>query len=153
MRKVAAIAAGQIGLLLAQPCLAADDFREVQGVERRSAAFAGASFRLRLGGDAVSPPTLRLKLATRHVYESQNTAAPTQVREFSAVELGLTKTGKPAPYVAGQSTAEIKRKANLVGNTDPITVALITAMVVTAVFLLSMDWDGEPARDNRSPSS
>jgi predicted MFS family arabinose efflux permease len=56
-------------------------------------------------------------------------------------------------YVAGRGTAEIKRQSNLLGNTHPVTLVLITALVVTAVFVLSTDLDGEPASDTKSPSN
>lgn len=142
-----------LAMLHAQPCIAADDFRDPGMTERRSAAFAGASFRLGLGRGAQKPPTLHLKLAMRHTLQDRSSAAPTSVRESSGLELGLAKTGKPVAYVAGRSTAEMERKSNLLGNTNPVTLVLITALVVTAVFVLSMDLDGEPARDTRSPSS
>ncbi len=58
-------AAGAMLMLSAQPCLAADDFRSIGAVERRSGAFAGMTLRVPMGRQDVGA-TARLQLATVH---------------------------------------------------------------------------------------
>jgi hypothetical protein len=144
-----ALALMPLAFLSAQPVRAADDLREPGMTERRSAAFAGASFRLGLGPKSQRPPTLHLKLGMRHTFRDGGSAAPTSVRESSVLELGVARSGKPVTYVGGRNTSEMKRQSNLLGNTHPVTLVLITALVVTAVFVLSTDLDGEPASDTK----
>jgi hypothetical protein len=124
-------------VLTAQPCLAAEDFREAASGPRRGSAFAGASLRIPLGAARPAAPAARLQLGLRHDAGGGRPAA---------FELGLTGLGKPAFYVGGREVAETRRRLGIGRDTGWLVPALIIGAVVVGVVLLTdPDSDAQPA--------
>jgi hypothetical protein len=115
-------------MLVAQPCLAAEDIRDAGWDPRRSAAFAGASLRIPLGSAGAAAPAARLQLGLRHDVGDSRPAA---------FELGVTRLGKPAFYVGGREVGETRRRLGLTGGTGGLEPALIIGAVVVGVVLLT----------------
>ena len=127
----AALAAG---MLVAQPCAAADDFRGTSGLERRTSAFAGMSVRLPLGASERSKPTARLQFTTAASTRDARTGSMETLRA-QGVEIGAGKAGKPALFLGGRSAAELKQQHGLKSTTG--TILLVGAVVVVGVVLLA----------------
>jgi len=116
--------------LAAQPCLAAPDYGATGQMERRSGAFAGAVFKVPLGGAVTRKPSARLQLGMSHVYQDRHSSAPPTRLHSSVLEFGLTDNGKPLWLVGGQSTEGLKQRLGISGSTK--TVLLIVGGVAAA---------------------
>ena len=134
-RVLNALAAGAVAAMAAQPCLAADDTRDAGAGERRSAAFAGLSVRVPVGGGGSREPTARLQISTTHEVRDARSGS---VRSFrpAGLELGLVAKGKAALYLNGQETKAIERKLGIGGSTTTLIVIggiVVLVLVVAAV--------------------
>ena len=128
--------------LAAQPCIAADDFREAGAAERRSGSFAGAHVKVGLGGGAQTKASARLQLGFRHVYRDAQSSAPSMTRNAAVMEIGASRNFKPAVYVAGQELSATGRRLGAKGGTAPLLIAggvVLAAVVVLAVVAASSD--------------
>lgn len=119
----------------AQPCLAADDFRDVGAGERRSSAFAGVRLRLPLGAENPDRPSARLQVATFHDYRDA-TGAMVRSHRSQGVELGLAGRGGPALFVGGQNVAATRQRLEAKGSTR--TLLIVGGVVVVAVVVLAV---------------
>jgi hypothetical protein len=126
---IAALLAGS-----AQPCFAADAFRSFGNVEHRSSAFAGARFRVPLGGGGERrSPTARLHLGVDHVYSDRHSAAPAVTYRTSTLELGVSRRGAPALFVGGAPAREIERRLGIsTGGAIAIGAGLMLVILVAA---------------------
>jgi hypothetical protein len=125
-------------VLGAQPCVAAEDFKDREQGERRTAAFAGATLKMNFGQRSNPKPEARLQLGMRHNFEG----SPAAARQVALVELGEGRTGKPAVYVAGQDAGQVEQKLAVKGTTGNVLigVAIGVALLVVIAFA-SMDDD------------
>lgn len=123
-------------MLVAQPCLAAEDFRDAGSGQRRGSAFAGASLRIPLGTGRAAAPIARLQLGLRHDVRDRSGGSLGESRP-ATFELGVTKLGKPAFYVGGREVAETRRRLGVGGDTGWLVPALIIGAVVVGVVLLT----------------
>jgi hypothetical protein len=131
IRSAAAFAAALA--VAAQPCLAADDIRNIGFTEQRMAAFAGATLRVPLGTERAPRPSLRLQLTPSYQLRDPASGAVRSLRP-EGVELGLA-AGRPSFFVAGQPARGIERRMNVGGSTG--TTLLIVGGVVVAVVLVA----------------
>ena len=128
-------------MLTAQPCLAAEDFRESRTAQVRTGAFAGISFRVPLDESASSRrPTARLQLTSIHEVRDGNGA--TRTFRAEGVQLGADRGGRPALTVAGQNPFEKRERLGVGGSTG--TALLIVGGLVLVVFVLASIADAQP---------
>ena len=138
MKYAAGIAAA--AMLAAQPCAAADDFRERRTAETRSGAFAG--FRLRVPLDAGRPhrPQARLQLTT--ISSLGEAGGATTTLYAPGVELGAGRRGGVALSVAGRDVREMEERLGVGGSTG--TALLIVGGVVLVVLVLAAVAEATP---------
>ncbi len=127
-------AAGAMLMLSAQPCLAADDFRSIGAVERRSGAFAGMTLRVPMGRQDVGA-TARLQLATVHQAYNPESRLSGRSWRASGLELGLSGSAKPTFYIGGRNASEVQKRLKMDGSGT--TVLLVGGVVLLAVILLA----------------
>lgn len=133
-------------ILVAQPCLAAEDFRDAGSGQRRSAGFAGASLRLPLGAARPAKPTARLQLGLRHDVSDNRGGSLGRESRSALFELGVTRFAKPAFYVGGRDVDAARRRLGIGNGTGWVVPALIIGAVVVGVVLLTDPTsDAEPA--------
>lgn len=127
-------------LLAAQPCAAADDFRDSSATPRRTAAFAGAGLTIPLGASGKARPEARLQLSPARLAGS----GYGQSRGARGLELGLGPAGKPALYLGGRPTAEIGRRLQLGGGKGTTTLLIVGAVVVGVVLVAAAVAGAQP---------
>ena len=144
-----AMALAAAAAFLAQPvaAAAAEDRLDLAAGERRSAAFAGASFRVPLGGGETRAPALRLQLAITHHVEDRGSAQALRSVRSPGLELGAGGGGEPRLTMAGRTLPELKRQLGFKGSTGWI-IAGGAVVALGAALLLLGDCDAcdaEPA--------
>jgi hypothetical protein len=120
-------------MLIAQPCFAAQDYRDGRATETRTGAFAGVRLRLPLDADAPRRPTARLQFTGIHQQRDANGATRTSFAE--GVQIGATRNGRPALTIAGKNPFETREQHRIGGSTG--TTLLIVGGVVLIVFVLA----------------
>ena len=111
------IAALPLAMLLSQPALAAEPAGS--GGTTHTGAFAGIQLRMNLGQSKRTAPTARLRLGmTHHVGDLRS---GTRALDGGAIELGLTRLGRPDLFVGGQSVRGIRQRYGLA----PLATALV----------------------------
>nr|WP_295370402.1 hypothetical protein [uncultured Sphingosinicella sp.] len=133
MRSASGVAALVLGTICAQPCLAAEDHRELQFGETRRAAFAGTAFRLELGRVAKAP-TARLQVGMRSVSAGAQSSAATRTSHMPALEIGLGGRETGSLFIAGRPARQIEKKLGMLDTAE--TAMLVGAVVFVAVGLL-----------------
>ena len=131
MKYAAGIVAAAV--LAAQPCAAADDFRDMRAPERRSGAFAGLSINVPLDRGIRRRPTARLQLTTTSTVRRADGATITY--RAPGDELGAGRRGRPTYSIAGQNPAEMRERLGVGGSTG--TTLLIVGGVVLVVLVLA----------------
>ncbi|HEX8216625.1 MAG TPA: hypothetical protein VF577_04085 [Allosphingosinicella sp.] len=128
-----ALGVAAAAMLTAQPCLAAEDFRESRASETRTGAFAGLSFRMPLDGQSSRRPTARLQLTgIRQVREA---SGATRTFRAEGVQIGAGRDGRLALTIAGQNPLEARERLGVGGSTG--TTLLIVGGVVLVVYVLA----------------
>jgi hypothetical protein len=144
-----AAAAAAAAMLIGQPCLAADDMRNMGGGERRSGAFAGLNLRVPVGKGNPEKPSARMQLTTTHEYRN---ASGEVLRAYRAdgLELGLRRTGAASLRIAGQDLRATKERLAMNGSTKTylivggvVLVVVVLAAVVAAHSVPAVDFDDE----------
>ena len=131
-KKVGGIAAA--AMLTAQPCLAAQDFREHRTTEVRAGAFAGINFRVPLDRDQARRPTARLQLTG--IREVRDATGASRTYRAEGVQIGAERDGRLALTVGGQDALRPPRERAGVGGSTGTTL-LIVGGVVLVVFVLA----------------
>jgi hypothetical protein len=124
------------GILAAQPCAAAEDYRDLGMRERRASAFAGVNLRLPLGGAKAAKPSARLQLSAATTVRDMRSGSMTTTRAHG-FEIGTGAGGKPALYMGGQSRAEMKTKLGIGGTTTTVIVVGGVVLVLLVLFAAS----------------
>ena len=132
-RKYAAAGIAAAAMIAAQPCAAADDFRERRAPETRSGGFAGISLRMPLDEGRSRRPTARLQLTT--VTSSRDSAGAVTTRFARGVEFGADRRGRAALSIGGQDVRQAEERLGVGGSTG--TTLLIVGGVVLVVFVLA----------------
>lgn len=138
MARISAIAAG--AALAAQPCFAADDFRDTRVAEVRAGAFAGLRLRLPLDSGADRRPTARLQLTG--IRQLRDDRGATRTGFADGIELGARRDGRAALTVSGRNPFESEERLGVGGSTG--TTLLIVGGVVLVVFVLASVADAMP---------
>ena len=123
----------------AQPALAADDFRDLgTRPEHRSAAFAGASFRIPFGGERGSAgrPVASFQIGVDHVYEDRASPLPARTYRTSALELGLSRRSGARLLVGGAPVRDVERRLGI-GTGGAIAIGAGIAIVAVVAVALS----------------
>ena len=128
-------AATALFMLSAQPCLAAQDLRELGGGERRTGTFAGMNVRMALGGRAASKPTARLQLGMTHSYRNQQSGMHPQTTRVASLEFGASRSGKPSLFLGGQEVGDAQKKLGIGGSTGTALLVVGGVAVVALVLL------------------
>jgi hypothetical protein len=133
------------GILAVQPCAAADDFRDFNPTHRRTSAFAGMNVRLPLDRGTPAKPSARLQLTSAYSSMDARTGA-VQTFKAQGLELGAGLKGKPALFLNGQNTAEMKQKLQVKGSTGTILlvaggILLVLVLVAAASVPPQVDFD------------
>lgn len=123
-----------IGVLTAQPCVAATDRHFSEATPARSSAFAGLSVRLPLGQAKPAKPVARLQLTTAFSVRDARTGL-VRSSKANGLELGALRSGKPALYLNGRSAAEYKTKLGVSGTTK--TVLIVGGLLLVGVVVLA----------------
>lgn len=120
-------------MLIAQPSLAAQDYRDTGASERRSGVFVGLNATIPMGTGNPERPSARMQLTTTHEYRN---GAGAVVRGYrpAGLELGLTRAGGTSLHIAGQDLSRTRERLALNGST---TTYLIIGGVVLAVLVLA----------------
>lgn len=127
--------------LAAQPCLAAEIVGPDGDVERRSAAFAGASLSVPIGGAGRErAPSARLQLGMTH--DLRGTNGERRRLRAGLVELGLGRSGQPAYFVGGRDVDEIGERLNVKGKTT--TLLIVGGVLVLGVVILAAVASAQP---------
>ena len=130
-------------MLVAQPCLAAPDAGDPRYADRQTGAFAGAQLKLALGSKERAVPTARLQLGMTQRYQGHGATAPSRSFNVSALELGVTGTGRPMLLVGGQDTSALKRRLGMNGsNNSTLLIAGGVALAVVAVLVITREKEG-----------
>jgi hypothetical protein len=132
MRCAAAIAA--LGFLAAQPCAAAEDYRDMGMRERHASAFAGVNLSVPIGGRQAMKPSARLQLTAASTVRDIRSGA-TRTTRSHGFEIGGGEKGKPALYMGGQKTAEMKTKLGIGGSTT--TTIIVVGGVLLLLYILA----------------
>ena len=129
-------AAALASMTLSVPCAAADFLGDPAPGARRSAAFAGLSFSLPLGGDQATP---RAALGAGFVHSVGDASGRVSRRiGLSGLELPLAGAGRPGLAVGGRSLAEIRPSLRGSGST-PFIVGGVLLAAGAAVLLTRGD--------------
>jgi len=132
-----AAAAVAATMLVAQPCLAAPDFRDTGATERHSSAFAGVRLRLPIGTGNPERPSARLQLTTIHDYRNTAGATVRSVRS-DGLEFGVSRGNRLSFSVAGQDVARLQEQPRLGSNkTYYIIGGVVVAVLVLVVIAAS----------------
>ncbi|HZF94369.1 MAG TPA: hypothetical protein VEZ20_05790 [Allosphingosinicella sp.] len=131
-RKYAGAGIAAAAILAAQPCAAADDFRDRRAPETRSGGFAGISLRMPLDEGRSRRPTARLQLTT--MTSSRDAAGAVTFRFARGVELGADRRGRAALSIGGQDVRGAEERLGIGGST---TTLLIVGGVVLVVAVLA----------------
>lgn len=133
------LAAAAALALTTQPALAADDFRNIETrADHRSAAFAGARFRVPFGTGAAERrerASARLQFGVDHVYEDRRAAAPATAYRTAGVELGFSRRrSAPTLFVGGAPAREIEQRLGIsTGGAIAIGVGVTLVVLLAAV--------------------
>jgi hypothetical protein len=127
--------------LAVSPCAAAELLNDASTGTQRSAAVAGAYFRLSLGGPAGAEraPTAGLRLAMSH--DSRSPRAFTVSRQANLLDLRLTNADGPALLVAGRPVSgaqadRLNAAGESKGRLDKIMIGAGIALGAVAAFFL-----------------
>ena len=134
MRKSISLAAAAGTLLLAaQPCVAADDIRDVGMPMHQTAMFAGGNLRLAFDGRHRARPTARLQLGVTHSYHDLHSASPPIVYRSAAFELGASRRGAPALAIGGTDVRQFEQRLGIgTGGAIAIGVLAVAGLVDVA---------------------
>ena len=127
-------AAMAAGMLAVQPCAAAEDYRDAGTRERHASAFGGVSMRVPLGGGRAEKPSARLQLTAASTIRDVRSGATSTTRAHG-LEIGAGGAGKPALYMGGRNTAEMKEKLGIGGKTT--TIVVVAGVVVLLLVILA----------------
>jgi hypothetical protein len=139
MRYAPGIAAA--ALLAAQPCLAAEDYRESRSGQVRTGAFAGVTLDVPLDRSASSRrPAARLQLTS--IREVREANGATRTWRAEGVQLGADRRGRPALTIAGRNPLDERERLGIGGSTG--TTVLIVGGIVLIVVVLASIADAMP---------
>lgn len=128
-------------MLAAQPCLAADDFRDGRAGQARTGAFAGVSVRVPLDrNDASRRATARLQLTG--IRETRDASGATRTYRAEGVQIGARRDGRPAVTIAGRDPFAGRERLGVGGSTT--TALVVVGGLVFIVFVLASVADGMP---------
>jgi hypothetical protein len=144
LKCAAAIAAA--GLLAAQPCAAAEDYRDAGMRERHASAFAGVNLRLPLGGKQAGKPSARLQFTAASTIRDVRSGSTRTVRAHG-LEIGSGEKGKAALYMGGQNTADMKTKLGVGGSTTT-TIIIVGGVLLLLVILAASQVPPQPDFDD-----
>jgi hypothetical protein len=127
--------------MMAQPCLAADDFRDSGPSEVRMGAFAGVGVRLPLDRTAQSRrPTARLQFTS--IREVREANGGTRTWRAEGVQIGADRRGRPALTIAGRNPFDERERLGVGGSTT--TALVVVGGLVLVVFVLASVADAMP---------
>ena len=129
---VSATAALAAAMLIAQPCMAAEEIRDLFRLQSRPAPYAGATFRLNFGGARKATPSLRLHAGMVRSQEDRGTMSSTNSLQVSALEVGVSREGLPIFYVAGQDARNLEQRLGIKGSTGK-TLLIVGGVLVLVV--------------------
>jgi hypothetical protein len=133
MRLGSNVAAAAMLALVAQPCLAAENYREAPVRMGAPGGFAGVRLHWSVGEGVRAKPTARLQMTTTQRLHNPVTGEISTTRA-SGFELGLARAGKPALYFGGHDQAEVNRKLGLSGGTTALIIGgVVIGLVVIAL--------------------
>jgi hypothetical protein len=141
--RVKSCAAGlAAAMLIAQPCLAAEDFRDRGPTQARTGAFAGISFRVPLDRnvDASRRPTARLQFTS--IREVRDANGATRTWRAEGVQIGAGRDGRPALTIAGRNPLDARERLGVGGSTT--TALIVVGGLVLVVFVLASVADAMP---------
>jgi hypothetical protein len=147
MNRIASAAfAAAMASLAASPALAADDIHGGSQMERRSGAFAGASFRIPIGGRDGGKSSARLQLTMEQRYTDPQRGFAGRTIRTSGIEFGASPSGRASFYVGGQSLPDLERRMRMTGSTGWVIGGIAIAVVGLAVVgtLLDNDTNAQP---------
>jgi len=123
-------------MLVAQPCLAAEDFRDSRAGQVRTGAFAGVTLSVPMDRSATSRrPTARLQLTS--IREVREANGATRSYRAEGVQLGADRRGRPALTIAGRNPLAERERLGIGGSTGT-TVLVIGGIVLVVVVLASI---------------
>jgi hypothetical protein len=151
MKRIASIAAAAVLLAAsAQPCLAAEDLRELSAPHHRTGTFVGATVRLAAGADSAPKPQARLQMGFSRHHSDARSAAPGTSARVATFELGASAKGKPALFMGGRDVRGLKDRLGMsTGGAIAIGAGVVVGLLALAMASASavdgdsLCWDGE----------
>jgi len=104
----------------------------------QGAAFAGLNVRLPIGQARREKVAARLQLATSYTVHDSSTGAVHRLTT-QGLELGASKSGKPAFYWNGQSSAEIEKRLGIGGSTKDALLIGLGVLLAAGVLMAVMN--------------
>jgi hypothetical protein len=123
------------GLLVAQPCAAADLAPDRGASEMRSSAFAGLNVRVPMGRTSNFKPSARLQLSSAYTFRDARTGY-TRTLKPHGLELGVGASGAPAMFAGGQEISRQNVEKLKLGGTGTTVLYVVGGIVVLGVVLL-----------------
>jgi hypothetical protein len=120
-------------MMVAQPCLAAEDFRDGRTIDVRTGAFAGVNLRLPFDGRSSRRPTARLQFTG--VREVREANGATHSFRAEGVQIGTGRDGRLALTIAGQNPLRTRDQLGMSSSTG--NVLLIVGGVLLIVVVLA----------------
>lgn len=136
MRRMNYLGAAAALMLVAQPCLAAQDIHLQGAAERRSGGFAGVSLRVPLDRGARERPSARLQLTTMQSIREDGGQGAVRSQFAPGLELGAAGLGRPSLFVGGQELSTMQQRLGIGGSTT--TLLVIGAVVLVVVVLAAV---------------
>jgi hypothetical protein len=104
--------------------------------ERHASAFGGVNLRVPFGGQDAGKPQARLQLAAASTSRDLRSGS-TLTNRAHGLEIGTGAKGKPALFMGGQNTAEMKTRLGVGGSTTTIIVVAGVAVLLLVVLAAS----------------
>ena len=132
-RMISLVAAAGTMLLAIQPCIAAEDVRDLGMPGHQTAMFAGANLRLGLGGAHRERPTARLQMGLTHTYRDPRSASPATVYRVNSFELGASRSGAPVLAIGGTDVRQFEQRLGMsTGAAIALGAGALVALVAVA---------------------
>jgi hypothetical protein len=122
--------------MAAEPCIAAEIASN--DASRQSGAFAGAYFRMPLGGERSPDNEARagLRMGVAHVYRGVSAETAERRIEAGLVDLGIFRSGRPSLMLGGRQMIDRRGRFSLQGDEDGGGVSpwlIVGGVVVLAI--------------------
>jgi hypothetical protein len=124
-------------ICLTTPCLAQDVTSFAHSTDQRTGAYGGVNLRLEFGRNRRPTPVARIAVGLTQEARASGDASARR-NAVPALEVGLTRSGGPELFVAGQSTARIEQRLGARGlGLGPVEIVFAVALTAVTILVVS----------------